>query len=235
MQESLSATHDQNARFRLLVESVQDCAIFLIGRTGQVETWNGGAQRITGYSASEITGKHHSIFYPPTEQRRGKPAHVLQVATDEGRFEEEHWRVRKDGSRFWASVVITALQGPAREPIGFAKVIRDLTERKQAEDDRYALLSLERGVRARTESFRCPGQVENPRRDFAASTAHRTGPLPRTSALTTSEGTPPFAKLAPMRINKRRHRCTSGSAPRSTPRSMRMASAPKRSGSSPTA
>jgi PAS domain S-box-containing protein len=141
----------QDALFRLLVQNVEDYAIFLMDPTGHIQTWNEGAERILGYSTAEIIGKHHALFYPPSELRRGKPAYVLSAAGEEGRFEEEHWRIRKDGTRFWASVVITALRGPAGEVAGFAKVVRDLTARKQAEDDRNVLLSLERGARARTE------------------------------------------------------------------------------------
>jgi PAS domain S-box-containing protein len=147
----LHADRQQETLFRLLVESVEDYAIFLMGPTGQIETWNEGAERILGYTAAEIIGKDHSLFYPPAELRSGKPAYVLRAATAEGRFAEEHWRVREDGTRFWASVAITALGSPAGELLGFAKVIRDLTERKQAEDDRNMLLSLERNARAHTE------------------------------------------------------------------------------------
>jgi PAS domain S-box-containing protein len=147
-----SATaHHQDALFRLLIERVEDYAIFMMDGGGHIQTWNEGAQRITGYTASEIIGTHHSIFYPPAELRRGKPAYVLAAATDEGKFEEEHWRVRKSGDRFWASVVITALRSPSGELFGFAKVIRDLTERKQAEEDRNTLLALERGARTHAE------------------------------------------------------------------------------------
>ncbi len=150
-EQALNPGRQQDMLFRLLVESVQDYAIFLMGPTGDIQTWNVGAQRILGYTAAEIIGKDHSVFYPPAEMRRGKPEYVLRAATEEGRFEEEHWRVRKDGTPFWANVVITALPSPEGELLGFAKVIRDLTERKQAEDDYTMLLSLERGARARTE------------------------------------------------------------------------------------
>ena len=122
-----------------------------MGPAGHVETWNEGAERILGYSAPAIVGKDHSVFYPPTELRRGKPDYVLRAATEEGRFEEENWRVREDGTRFWASVAITVLRSPEGELIGFAKVIRDLTERKEAEDSRNRLLALEREARTRTE------------------------------------------------------------------------------------
>jgi PAS domain S-box-containing protein len=138
--------------FRLLVESVQDYAIFLLDPTGRILTWNAGAERLKGYRADEIIGKHFSIFYPPAEARRGKPAYVLQAALEDGRWEEEGWRVRKDGSRFWASVVLTALIDKHGQHVGFAKVTRDLSERKQAEEERARLLELERDARVRAEA-----------------------------------------------------------------------------------
>ncbi|HEU5422097.1 MAG TPA: ATP-binding protein [Nitrolancea sp.] len=138
--------------FRLLVESVMDYAIFLLDPDGNVRSWNAGARRIKGYTADEIIGKHFSIFYPPSEVRRGKPTYGLGVAREAGRWEEEGWRVRKDGSRFWASVIITALRDPGGTLVGFAKVTRDLTERRQAEEERRQLLTLERAARAEAES-----------------------------------------------------------------------------------
>ena len=137
---------------RLLVESVRDYAIFLLDPQGYIRSWNTGAQRIKGYTESEIVGKHFSIFYPATEVRRGKPEYELRVATDEGRYEEEGWRVRRDGTTFWANVVITALRGADGELVGFAKVTRDLTERKQAEEERARLLDLEREAKNRAET-----------------------------------------------------------------------------------
>lgn len=137
--------------FRLLVESVRDYAIFLLDPSGHIQTWNEGARRIKLYEKNEIVGKHFSIFYPAQEIRRGKPEYELKVAADEGRWEEEGWRIRKDGTRFWASVVITALRNVDGELVGFAKVTRDLTERKQAEEERAQLLELERAARSQTE------------------------------------------------------------------------------------
>src|SRR5262245_50064692 len=130
-----------DAVFRLLVESVRDYAIFVLDREGRVATWNPGAERIKGYSADEIVGKHFSVFYPAADVAAGKCEMELETAVREGRFEEEGWRVRKDGSLFWASVTITALRRDG-EVIGFAKVTRDLTERKQAEEQarRFRLL-----------------------------------------------------------------------------------------------
>jgi PAS domain S-box-containing protein len=119
-------------RFRLLVESVKDYAIFMLDPDGRILTWNIGAELIKGYSASEIIGQHFSRFYPP--EARDFPAHELRVAAAEGRFEDEGWRVRKDGSRFWANVIITALYGPDKKLLGFAKVTRNLTERREHEE-----------------------------------------------------------------------------------------------------
>ncbi len=121
-------------RFRLLVENVQDYAIFLLDPSGNVVTWNGGAQRIKGYAASEIVGRHFSVFYPPEALARNWPAEELRRATAVGRLEDEGWRVRKDGTRFWANVVITALRDGNGELRGFSKITRDLTERRAHEE-----------------------------------------------------------------------------------------------------
>ncbi|HEX3722762.1 MAG TPA: ATP-binding protein [Nitrolancea sp.] len=138
--------------FRLLVDSVRDYAIFLLDPAGYIMSWNEGARRIKGYESPEIIGKHFSIFYPPQEIRRGKPDYELRVAADEGRWEEEGWRLRQDGTRFWANVVITALRDTDGCLVGFAKVTRDLTERRQAEEERRQLLVMERAARAEAES-----------------------------------------------------------------------------------
>lgn len=121
-------------RFRLLVEGVIDYAIFMLDPQGQVLTWNTGAVRIKGYEPEEIIGQHFSIFYPLEALQRHLPEHELQVAGTEGRFEDEGWRVRKDGTRFWANVVITALRDDAGALRGFAKVTRDLTQRREHEE-----------------------------------------------------------------------------------------------------
>ena len=120
-------------RFRLLVESVKDYAIFLLDRSGHIQSWNAGAERLKGYRADEIIGKHFSIFYTPEDLEAKKPARELVIAADEGRYEEEGWRVRKDGSHFWANVVITAVREEGML-IGYSKVTRDLTERKLADE-----------------------------------------------------------------------------------------------------
>ena len=119
--------------YKLLVQSVRDYAIFTLDPRGYILTWNEGAERIKGYKPAEIIGKHFSSFYPPGDIARGKPEYELKVAVAEGRVEDEGWRVRKDGSLFWANVVITALRDDSGELIGFAKVTRDLTERRRAE------------------------------------------------------------------------------------------------------
>jgi PAS domain S-box-containing protein len=119
--------------YRLLVEQVEDYAIFALDRGGHVVSWNPGAQRFKGYTATEIVGQHFSVFYPPDDVAARKPWVELEVATAEGRLEDEGWRVRKDGTRFWANVVITALRTPDGELVGFAKITRDLTRRKLAE------------------------------------------------------------------------------------------------------
>jgi PAS domain S-box-containing protein len=119
--------------YRLLVESVEDYAIFALDPGGHIISWNPGAQRFKGYTASEIVGQHFSVFYPPEDIAARKPHNELLVAAKEGRLEDEGWRVRKDGTQFWANVVITALRGPDGELVGFAKITRDLTIRRLAE------------------------------------------------------------------------------------------------------
>jgi rsbT co-antagonist protein RsbR len=123
-----------DAHYRVLVESVQDYAIITLDPDGYVATWNTGAERIKGYRAEEIIGQHFSRFYPPEDVAQGKTALELQQATTAGRFEDENWRVRKDGTQFWANVVITALRTPTGQLVGFGKVTRDLTERRRAEE-----------------------------------------------------------------------------------------------------
>lgn len=120
--------------FRILVQSVKDYAIFFLNPDGYVITWNEGAERIKGYAPEEIIGRHFSVFYPRRAIENGWPEHELRVAGEEGRFEDESWRIRKDGSVFWADVVITAVRDSAGRLLGFAKVTRDLTERKLMED-----------------------------------------------------------------------------------------------------
>jgi PAS domain S-box-containing protein len=131
-----TAQRDQSEeRFRLMVEGVKDYAIFMLDPKGFVTTWNAGAQLIKGYRPSEIIGRHFSCFYSQEEVRAGKCERELAIATREGRFEEEGWRLRKDGSRFWANVLITAIWDERDQLRGFAKVTRDLTERRRSEDE----------------------------------------------------------------------------------------------------
>jgi PAS domain S-box-containing protein len=120
--------------YRLLVEQAKDYALFLLDREGRIMSWNAGAQRLKGYAAEDIIGQHFSVFYPHEALERGWPQHELKVALAEGRFEDEGWRVRKDGSRFWANVVITALRDEDGRLLGFSKITRDLTERKLHEE-----------------------------------------------------------------------------------------------------
>lgn len=138
---------------RVLVESVRDYAIFALDSTGHVLSWNAGAQRFKGYTADEIIGQHFSVFYPVED--RYKTAKELEIAEREGRFEEEGWRVRKDGTRFWASVVITALRDEKGKLVGFGKVTRDLTERLAAQEraisDARRLAEAEASSRAKTQ------------------------------------------------------------------------------------
>jgi PAS domain S-box-containing protein len=108
-QEKDSQLQQTAEQFQLLVDAVQDYAIFLLDPTGHIRTWNPGARRIKQYAATDIIGKHFSIFYPEEDKRKRKPQWELEVAKKEGRFEDEGWRIRKDGSRFWANVIITPL------------------------------------------------------------------------------------------------------------------------------
>jgi PAS domain S-box-containing protein len=119
--------------YHLMIDSVRDYAIFMLDPAGYIASWNQGAKRIKGYEADEIIGRHFSVFYTEDALAINHPQHELEIATREGRFEEEGWRVRKDGSMFWASVVITAVRDENGDLIGFAKVTRDLTERRNAE------------------------------------------------------------------------------------------------------
>jgi PAS domain S-box-containing protein len=145
--------------FDLVVSSVKDYAIFLLDPDGKVVTWNQGAQRIKGYTASEIVGKSFSTFYPQTAKDIGHPQHELKLAVENGHYEEEAWRVRKDGSEFWASVTITPVYDAKSKLRGFIKVTKDLTERRRAE------LELQR---ARDEAVRA-SQLKS---QFVANISH---------------------------------------------------------------
>jgi PAS domain S-box-containing protein len=136
----------EEERFQLLVTSITDYAIYMLNPEGFVSSWNAGAERFKGYAAHEIIGQHFSLFYTEEDRRSGKPARALQTAREHGKFEDEGWRVRRDGTRFWASVVVDPIRNPTGELIGFAKITRDITERKATEDalreseDRFRLL-----------------------------------------------------------------------------------------------
>ncbi|HEY1778681.1 MAG TPA: ATP-binding protein [Solirubrobacteraceae bacterium] len=125
----ISAERENEERFRLLVEAVEDYAILGLDADGHVTSWNAGAEKIKGYAAEEIIGRHYSAFYPPEDIDAGVPDRQLVVAAAEGRVEADGWRIRKDGSRFWANIVITALYDDEHELYGFVKVTRDITER----------------------------------------------------------------------------------------------------------
>ena len=131
--EAQVALHRSEQTFQLLVESIQDCAIFMLDPDGRVASWNAAAERIKGYRAQEIMGEHFSTFYPPDDVAQGKPQWALEIAEREGRHEDEGWRVRKDGTRFWANTVISPMRDLQGGLIGYAKVTRDLTQRRRAE------------------------------------------------------------------------------------------------------
>ena len=133
-EEKLASLPAADDRYRLLVDAITDYAIYMLDRDGFVTSWNAGAQRFKGYAPSEILGEHFSRFYTDEERAAGTPARALRTAVEEGRFEQEGWRVRKDGTHFWAHVVIDPVRTPSGELVGFAKITRDLTERKKAED-----------------------------------------------------------------------------------------------------
>ena len=130
---SFEAAQSSDGRYRLLVEAITDYAIYMLDREGRVTSWNPGARRFKGYEADEIIGRHFSTFYTEAERAENIPALALAEAERTGRFEREGWRVRKDGSQFWAHVVIDAIRSPERGLVGFAKITRDLTERRAAE------------------------------------------------------------------------------------------------------
>jgi PAS domain S-box-containing protein len=160
-------------RFRLLVEAVEDYAIFMLDPTGHVASWNAGAQRSKGYSAEEIIGQHFRVFYPPAVQAQQHPEHELEIAMRVGHYEEEGWRVRKDGSRFWANVLITTVYNERGEHVGFAKVTRDSTERRRLEEERER--ALEALAVANVELASLNGQLQQAAADqaqFLAVTAH---------------------------------------------------------------
>ncbi|HEY2828667.1 MAG TPA: PAS domain S-box protein [Thermoanaerobaculia bacterium] len=165
--------------FRLLVANVQDYAIFMLDTEGHIASWNAGAHRIKGYTADEIIGKHFSIFYPEEDIRSGKPPRELEIAREYGVYEEEGWRLRKDGSRFWANVVITAVHDEQGRLRGFAKVTRDITDRKEAEETQRALMQQREGRLAAEEerrraeaSFRVAQEANRAKDEFLMTLSH---------------------------------------------------------------
>ncbi len=133
-----------DASFKLLVQSIVDYAIYMLDPKGVVTSWNTGAERIKGFATDEILGKHFSNFYTEEDRAAGVPKTALETARREGKYEAEGWRVRKDGTRFWASVVIDAIKDESGDLVGFAKITRDMTEKRQAQQ---ALLEAERRFR----------------------------------------------------------------------------------------
>lgn len=124
----------ESEQFRLLVEQVKEYAIFMMDPQGRVATWNAGAERIKGYAAAEIIGRPYSTFFPPEDAAAGKPSRILETAAREGKSEQEGWRVRKNGSRFWASALVTAIRDRSGKLVGFCKITRDITERMRYEE-----------------------------------------------------------------------------------------------------
>jgi PAS domain S-box-containing protein len=157
---------ESEERFRLLVSAVADYAIFLLNPDGTVASWNVGAERLKGYRADEIVGRHFSVFYTADDRAGGLPDQGLRAALEDGRWLNEGWRVRKDGSRFWADVVITALYGSDGVHRGFAKVTRDLTERKATEDALRGILERERETAAQLR------ELDRMKTDLVAIVAH---------------------------------------------------------------
>ncbi len=149
------ALRQSEQRFRLLVHNVRDYGIFMLDPTGHIVSWNEGAERMKGYAAHEILGQHFSKFYPSEDLEWDKPGMEIEVATRDGRFEDEGWRVRKDGTRFWANVVITAIRDDSGKLAGFTKVTRDLTERRKSElqaiDDARRIALAESANKAKSE------------------------------------------------------------------------------------
>ncbi len=159
-------------RFHHLIDAVTDYAFFSLDSAGYVQSWNTGAEKIKGYAGSEIIGQHFSVFYRPEDRALGRPEHLLEIVRRDGRVEDEGWRLRKDGSRFWANVIITALRNEQGALIGFAKVTRDLTERHKTEEMERDLI---RAQAARTAAEMVAQRAEEANRikdEFLATVSH---------------------------------------------------------------
>jgi hypothetical protein len=170
---AVEALRRSEERFRLLVEAVEDYAIFMLDPTGHIVSWNSGAQRSKGYAADEIVGQHFRVFYPPELQEARHPEHELEIALKVGHYEEEGWRIRKDGSRFWANVLITAVFNARGEHVGFAKVTRDTTRRRDLEQEREQAVEALAEANAQLEDLnqRLHDKAEE-QAQFLAVTAH---------------------------------------------------------------
>lgn len=165
-----SALRASREEFKLMVESIQDYAIFKLDPEGHILTWNEGAERIKGYKEEEVIGKHFSLFYTQEDRDRGHPSEELEIAKKEGKYTEEGWRIRKDGSRFWASIVLTALKNESHKNIGFVKITQDLTAKKLAEEElKKARDQLEIRVKERTLELE---KVMQAREDVLAMVSH---------------------------------------------------------------
>jgi PAS domain S-box-containing protein len=164
---------ESEERFRMLLESVHDYAIYMLDTDGRIVSWNVGAERSKGYTADEILGQHFRVFYPPERQAEQHPEHELEIAKREGHYEEEGWRIRKDGTRFWANVVITTVYDSHGDHVGFAKVTRDITERRRLAEERElaaeALAQANEELEAVNDRLR---QVADDQSQFLAVTAH---------------------------------------------------------------
>ncbi|HEV7485089.1 MAG TPA: PAS domain S-box protein [Thermoanaerobaculia bacterium] len=190
--------------FQLLVSSVRDYAIFMLDPTGHIATWNKGAERIKGYKPEEIIGSHFSRFYGEEDRANRKPERELEIARAEGSVEDEGWRIRKDGTRFWANVVITAVFDAHGELRGFAKVTRDISDRKEAEETRRALLEqrearliAEEERRRAEDSYRVSQEANRAKDDFLMTLSHELR-TPMTAILGWSRMLPTMSPDDPM-------------------------------------
>jgi PAS domain S-box-containing protein len=195
----------QNAEiFQLLISSVREYAIFMLDPRGNIATWNNGAQRIKQYKPEEIIGRHFSTFYSAEDVAAGKPARELEIASAEGSVEDEGWRIRKDGTRFWANVVITAVRDQRGELRGFAKVTRDISDRKRAEETHLALLEqrearlqAEEERRRAEDSYRVAQEANRAKDEFLMTLSHELR-TPMTAILGWSRMLPSMAPDDPL-------------------------------------